>query len=170
MLCLNLIIIIVLLTGLVISAVICAVLSDLLKAAIALAVTSAILSAILFLVGAPLAAVFELSVCAGLITVVFISACSMNRTRTKEEHEVRQKARNRRFFLLPAILLALTAIMAMLLWPHITSIGPAAASSAGSGVQAALWGARQVDLLGQIVLILTGVYGVIVFFKEAEIK
>ena len=100
----NLTILLILMIGLVVSAVVCAVLSDLLKAAIALAVTSAILSVILFFMGAPLAAVFELSVCAGMITVVFISACSMNRNRTNEEHARRQKERNRRFILLPAML------------------------------------------------------------------
>ncbi len=164
----NLTIILILLVGLVVSAVVCAILSDLLKAAIALAVTSAILSIILFIVGAPLAAVFELSVCAGMITVVFISACSMNRTRTNEENVQRQKDRNRRFVLLPALLFAITAIMAMVLRPHITDIEPVLAVANGSGVQTALWGSRQVDLLGQIVVILTGIYGVIVFFKEKE--
>ena len=166
----NLTIIVILLIGLVISAVICAVLSDLLKAAIALAVTSAILSVIMFVLGARLAAVFELSVCAGLITVVFISACSMNRLRTKEEHAKQQKERNKRFIMLPAILFALTAIMVMLLRPYINDVAPVLAPATGPTVQVALWSERQVDLLGQIVLILTGVYGVIVFFKEADLK
>jgi len=160
---------IILLTGLVVSAVICAMLSDLLKAAIALAATSAILSVILFIVGAPLAAVFELSVCAGMITVVFISACSMNRNRTREEYAQHQKERNRRFILLPAILFALAAIMMMVLRPYITDMEPVISAANGSGVQTALWSSRQVDLLGQIVIILTGIYGVIVFFKEKEV-
>ncbi len=159
----------ILLIGLIVSAVICAMLSDLLKAAIALAVTSAILSVIMFIVGAPLAAVFELSVCAGMITVVFISACSMNRNRTREEYAQHQKERNRRFVMLPAVLFALTAVLVMVLRPYITDIAPVVAAGSGSGVQAALWSTRQVDLLGQIVVILTGIYGVIVFFKEKEV-
>lgn len=164
----NLTILLILLIGLIVSAVVCAMLSDLLKAAIALAITSAILAIIMFIVGAPLAAVFELSVCAGMITVVFISACSMNRNRTKEEHAKQQKERNKRFIMLPAILFALTAIMVMVLRPYINDIAPALVTAGGSSVQMALWGERQVDLLGQIVIILTGVYGVIVFFKEKE--
>lgn len=159
----------ILLIGLIVSAVICAMLSDLLKAAIALAVTSAILSIIMFIVGAPLAAVFELSVCAGMITVVFISACSMNRNRTREEYAQHQKERNRRFVMLPAVLFALTAVLVMVLRPYVTDIAPAVTAASGSGVQAALWSSRQVDLLGQIVVILTGIYGVIVFFKEKEV-
>ena len=164
----NLTVMLILLNGLIVSAVICAMLSDLLKAAIALAVTSAILSIIMFIVGAPLAAVFELSVCAGMITVVFISACSMNRNRTREEYAQHQKERNRRFVMLPAVLFALTAVLVMVLRPYITDIAPVVAAGSGSGVQAALWSTRQVDLLGQIVVILTGIYGVIVFFKEKE--
>lgn len=165
----NLTVMLILLIGLIVSAVICAMLSDLLKAAIALAATSAILSIIMFIVGAPLAAVFELSVCAGMITVVFISACSMNRNRTREEYAQHQKERNRRFVLLPAVLFALTAVLVMVLRPYVTDIAPAVAAGSGSGVQAALWSSRQVDLLGQIVVILTGIYGVIVFFKEKEV-
>ena len=166
----NLTVIILLLAGLIVSAVICAILSDLLKAAIALAFTSAILSVIMFVLGAPLAAVFELSVCAGLITVVFISACSMNRNRTKEEQAKQQRERNKRFIMLPAILFALTAVLAMVLRPYINDASPVLGATSSASVQTALWSERQVDLLGQIVIILTGVYGVIVFFKEAEIK
>lgn len=60
--------------------VVCAVLAvhlrDLLRAAIALAVLSVALAAIFFRLGAPYAGAFELSVCAGLITVLFIAAIS----------------------------------------------------------------------------------------------
>jgi NADH-quinone oxidoreductase subunit J len=165
---LNLTVIVILFIALVVSAVICAILSDLLKAAIALALVSAILSIIMFIMGAPLAAVFELSVCAGMITVVFISACSMNRNRTREEYAQHQKERNRRFILLPAVLLALAVVMAIVLYPYITEAMQPIVAVSGSGVQTTLWTSRQVDLLGQIVVILTGIYGVIVFFKEKE--
>jgi NADH-quinone oxidoreductase subunit J len=52
-------------------------LKDLIKSAISLGVASALLAAIFFLLGAPFAAVFELSVCAGLVTVLLLSAVSM---------------------------------------------------------------------------------------------
>ena len=52
-------------------------LKDLVKAAIALGISSALLSAIFFVLGAPYAAVFELSVAAGLITVLLLSAIGM---------------------------------------------------------------------------------------------
>jgi len=65
--------------GLVVIAI-CAVLAvhlrDILRAVIALAVLSVVLAAIFFKLGAPYAGAFELSVCAGLITVLFIAAIS----------------------------------------------------------------------------------------------
>ncbi len=64
---------------------------DLLKAAVSLAALSAVLTVILFMLKAPLAAVFELSVCAGLITVVFVSTISMTKLRTKEQIRAAQR-------------------------------------------------------------------------------
>ena len=50
---------------------------SLLRSAIGLALTSAILTLAIFRMNASLAAVFELSVCAGLIPVLFISVISL---------------------------------------------------------------------------------------------
>ena len=52
-------------------------LDDLVKSAIALGIASAILSAAFYILNAPFAAVFELSVAAGLITVLLLSAIGM---------------------------------------------------------------------------------------------
>ena len=164
----NLPVMMILLVGLVVSAAICVVLRNLLKAAIALAVTSAILSMVMFVFSAPIAAVFELSVCAGLITVIFISAISMTRVRSKEELAQKQKERRKRFALLPVILIVLGVLTFFLLWPHVDSFLPNAAASAGASVQDVLWNKRQIDLLGQIIIILAGVFGVLVFFKESD--
>lgn len=50
---------------------------DLLRSAIALACASIVLTIIFFQLKAPLAGAFELSVAAGLITVLFVSAISL---------------------------------------------------------------------------------------------
>ncbi len=52
-------------------------LKDLLKAGIALGLLSVALSILFFRFDSPYAAVFELSVCAGLITVLFTSVVSL---------------------------------------------------------------------------------------------
>ncbi|HEX7561381.1 MAG TPA: hypothetical protein VF347_04240, partial [Candidatus Humimicrobiaceae bacterium] len=50
--------------------------SRLLLAAISLAATSIMLTLLMFKLNSPIAAVFELSICAGLITVIFITTIS----------------------------------------------------------------------------------------------
>jgi NADH-quinone oxidoreductase subunit J len=60
---------------------------DLIKASISLGVASAVLAAIFFILDAPFAAVFELSVCAGLITVLLLSAVNMTVEKEDDKHE-----------------------------------------------------------------------------------
>ena len=67
----------ILLTALVISVILAVTIKDLLKAAISLAIASIILTMIFFEYNSPIAAVFELSICAGLITVLFTSVISL---------------------------------------------------------------------------------------------
>jgi len=62
-------------------------LKDLIKASIALGAASGVLAAIFFLLDSPYAAVFELSVCAGLVTVLLLSAVNMTVEKEEEKHE-----------------------------------------------------------------------------------
>lgn len=57
---------------------------NLIKASISLGIGSALLAIVFFVLGAPIAAVFELSVCAGLVTILLLSAIGM---LEKEESE-----------------------------------------------------------------------------------
>ena len=70
---------------------------SLLKATIGLAVTSALISIIIFRLNSPLAAVFELSVCTGLITAVFVSTISMTKPLTHKEILQASKDRFKRY-------------------------------------------------------------------------
>ena len=170
---LNLPVIIILLTGLVGSALFCVLLNDLLKASIAMAVLSAILAIIMFALNADLAAALELSVCAGLITVIVVSAISMTRMRTEEENKARAKERRRRFAFLPVILIVALCAALFIFWPDLNSsilkTGPEAADGIISGSET-LWEKRLVDLLGQVVIVLAGVFGILIFFKEDKEK
>ncbi|MGI6711409.1 MAG: NADH-quinone oxidoreductase subunit J [Bacillota bacterium] len=142
-------------------------LRDLLKATICLALASVILAVILFIMEAPLAAVFELSVCAGLITVVFVSAIALTKPSTPEELAEKVKERRQRFIHLPFIIVALGAVLWVLLpnlqlnWlvPNITT---------DLTVREAIWNIRQMEILGQIIIVLCGVFGVVVLFKERD--
>jgi NADH:ubiquinone oxidoreductase subunit 6 (subunit J) len=152
---------------LVVVAVFAVMIRNLIKASVALAATSVVLTIIMFLLDSPLAAVFELSVCAGLITAVFISAISMTTVRTEEDIATRRKERVRRFIFLPLILIML-AVGLILAWP---SLQLQIASVAGNdpNVIYEAWNVRQLDMIGQLIIILAGVFGVVVLFKEREV-
>jgi NADH-quinone oxidoreductase subunit J len=169
---LDLSILILLSVSLVVASVLCVLLRSLLKASIALALVSALLTVLMFLNGATLAAVFELSVCTGLITVTFVSAISLTRTETDEEAAWKPKERFRRFAYLPLILVVVAAIMLWILWPYINfNVGDAATvQSTRSQVQQILWNVRKFDVFGQIAILLAGVFGIVILFRERDAK
>ena len=137
---------------------------ELLKAAIALGVASLVLAVLMFEFAAPLAAVFELSVCAGLITVVFVSAISLTRMLSREEEQLRVKDRFKRFIWLPLILVVLAVVLYFKLPPvEISALPP---SAGPADVREVIWNVRRFDLIGQVLIVLAGVFGVVVLFKE----
>jgi len=142
----------------------------LVRAALGLAVTSIILTVLMFMLGAGLAAVFELSVCAGLITVVFVSTIAMTQPSTKSELLEKTRNRMRRYWFLPVIIVVVGAVLAWLSIGTTVSLPTPVAADATSGldVKQVLWGLRQTDLVGQVIVILAGVFGVIVLFKERK--
>lgn len=140
---------------------------ELLFSAIGLALTSALLSCVLFLMDMPWAAVFELSVCAGLITVVFISAISLTRPqgeRSEEERALTRRGRLRNIFVLPLLLVVAALVVGNL--PQLSWQFLGRGASVDLSVQQLLWFTRRYDLVGQILAILTGVFGVVVLFKS----
>jgi len=136
----------------------------LVRAALGLAATSVLLTAVMFIMGAGLAAVFELSVCAGLITVVFVSTIAMTQPSSKTELLAKTRHRLRRYWYLPVIIVAAGAAMAAL------SIAPSPAPppAAVQDARQVLWTSRQTDLVGQAIVIFAGALGVIVLFKERK--
>jgi NADH-quinone oxidoreductase subunit J len=161
---------IILALSLVVFAVLAVMVRSLLKAAISLALTSAVLTMIMFVMKSPLAAVFELSVCAGLITVVFISAISMTRTRTEEETKAKKRERIKRFAYLPVILVVAFTALLWFAWTRMDFNMFIKTTKTVSSVREVLWNSRQLDILGQIIIILAGVFGIVVLFKERDAK
>lgn len=140
---------------------------SLLRAAMGLALTSVILTMIMFNLRSPLAAVFELSVCAGLISVLFVSTISLTHPFTKQEVLQHMRERLSRFWYLPLIIVALIMWLVML---KIKFIPHPAIDEAVQDTRIVLWDMRQVDIIGQIIILLTGVFGVVIFFKERAKK
>jgi len=135
----------------------------LLRATIALALTSALLAVVMYSFGATLAAVLELSVCAGLISVVFVSVISLTQRRPFKDYVTRRLSRMRRFWPLPLVMIGVGVALSFVHGP-VQIVLPL---PGGDGdVRTVLWNLRQLDLFGQILILLAGVFGVLVLFKK----
>jgi NADH-quinone oxidoreductase subunit J len=177
---------IVILACLVLSAVWAVLSPRLLRAVIALAVASICVTLALFRLDSPLAGVFELSVCSGLISAVFISTISLSALETdasvaqSSKERIRRyfsaletdasvaqssKERIRRYWFLPPLLLLVGVAVAQIVLPTMPEV-----QVNGDGVREVLWTQRHLDLLGQITVLLAGAFGVVVLFKGTQKK
>jgi NADH:ubiquinone oxidoreductase subunit 6 (subunit J) len=154
---------ILLLVGLVLFSVLAILVKDLLKAAISLAVASLLLGIIFFRMNAPYAGVFEISVVAGLITVLFMLTIAL----TKGGDAVESKAAS---FAFPAFFVVFIVIDALIMKKLIQKVpalpGPEEAGTFGQ----VLWNARTLDLVGQIAVIFAGVFAVLALFRKGDNK
>jgi NADH-quinone oxidoreductase subunit J len=132
---------------------------DLLKAALSLAFMSALLAVLLYRLNSPFAAVFELSVVAGLITVLFVSVIAL----TKEE----ERAKEARWpvYVFPLALAAFGLINLRVMQSLFAAV-PQGYGNPASSFGATLWGGRSADILGQIAVIFGGVFGVLALLRE----
>jgi len=137
------------------------------KSAIALAAASAALGIIMYEMGSAWAALFEISVCSGLVTVIFISAISLSNMDKKQLEKVYED--KKRMSLLPVILivsgaaLVVAAMSAGVSLPHAGS-----AANAAGDLREILWNNRQADIWGQIIIMITGSAAVVVLFRERD--
>lgn len=138
---------------------------SLLRSAIGLALVSAILTILMFNLNSPIAGVFELSVCAGLISVLFISTISLMEALTMKEVIDRMKERLRRFWLLPFIVISAGIMLSLFSLKFNLSLP---LPEAQMDVRFVLWHARQLDVFAQVVILLAGVFGVVVLFAERK--
>jgi NADH:ubiquinone oxidoreductase subunit 6 (subunit J) len=151
-----------LLIGLVLFSVLAIVLRDLLKSAISLAVASLLLGIIFFRMNAPYAGVFEISVVAGLITVLFILTIAL----TGAGEEVRESRLVNWVF--PLFFVVFIIIDALVMKSLLGKV-PALASGAETGTFGdVLWKGRTFDLVGQIAVILAGVFSVLALFRKRD--
>jgi len=151
---------IVLLVGLVVFSGAAVLFRDLLRAAICLAMASLLLGIIFFRMKAPYVGAFEISVVAGLITVLFIVTIAL----TKMEGGVREsKAAAWAFPLFFIIFLIIDFIVTRSLLGRVPALAsPAEPGSFGE----TLWKVRTFDLVGQIGVIFAGVLAVLALFRK----
>lgn len=139
---------------------------SLLKATIGLAVTSAVITILMFRLNSPLAAVFELSVCTGLITVVFVSTISLTKPLTHKEIVELSRDRLKRFWFLPVILGIVGAGLIVTITRPGFSVPIHAAAAALKGAREVLWNLRQLDMFAQVIILIAGALGVVILFEE----
>jgi len=151
-----------LLIGMVLFSVLAIFLKDLIRAAISLAVASLLLGIIFFRMGASYAGVFEISVVAGLITVLFILTIAL--TNTGEE--VRESRLANVVF--PLFFVVFVIIDALVMKGLLQKV-PALPSGPEAGTFGeVLWKGRTLDLVGQIGVILAGVFSVLALFRKRD--
>ncbi len=148
-----------LLIGLLAFSILAVLLHDLLKSAISLAAASIFLALVLFRMNAVYAGVFELSVVAGLITVLFVTAIAL----TRGEGEVREGRGHRLVF--PLFFLAL-AVVDVLVMKRLLGQVPAIQGGESGSFSQVLWSQRTFDLVGQVGVISAGVLAVLALFRR----
>jgi NADH-quinone oxidoreductase subunit J len=158
------------LVGLLVLAALWTMQTRILRAVLGLGVVSVLTTLLIFQMGAPLAGAFELSVCAGLITVVFASTVSMIRPAEPAEQERRRSRQVLRVLLAAGLLLAAGGV-ALLMHRHgVSRLAPALPGGDDLTSQQVLWSTRRLDLVGLLAIVLVGVFGVVVLFKEQPEK
>jgi uncharacterized MnhB-related membrane protein len=152
---------IIIVVGILVCAVMAIRTKRLLVSALWLAGNSALVALLIYLLGAPEIAVIELSVGAGLVTVLFVFAINI----AGEEPEPIVT-------LIPKPLAWVLVMLAVLLlaWLSLPALNniPLPAASGTTSFSLLVWRDRAVDVLLQIVLIFAGVLGVLGLMAEHQ--
>jgi NADH-quinone oxidoreductase subunit J len=142
----------------------CCIFKDLLYVAVSLATISAVLALVLFKFGANIAGVFELSVCAGLITVLFIATVSLTK-----DSDRKAESRLPIYFIPLFVLIFIGMDFFIMQWIARSLLAAGDPQPAGT-FQKVFWEMRGSDILGQVALILAGVFGILALFRLKEKK
>jgi uncharacterized MnhB-related membrane protein len=134
--------------------------NNILSAAIYLACISAMTSAILYMLGATQVAVIELSVGAGLVTVLMVYAISVVGKDASDPKPIIPR---------PFTAILCLGITGILIWACLPLI-PAAYSRLAQPLFLTLWQGRVLDLWIQVVLIFAGVMGILGLLAEQAIR
>jgi len=128
---------------------------------------SIFISILMFRLNSPIAGVFELSVCAGLISVIFITAISFTQRITVGQYSNAKSDRMKKYWILPFLI----AAVGMYLAQKKVDIKVASPVRMPEGdVQNLMWNVRHMDILGQIIILLAGAIGVVILFKHLKDK
>jgi len=130
----------------------------LLNVTIWLAITSALVAIQLYLLGAPEVAVMELSVGAGLVTVLFVYAFSIVGEATVDEITTLPR---------PLVWIMILGASFLLGW-FVLPLAPAQSAAAENTFAQVLWRQRGLDVIAQVVLIFSGVMGLLGLLSDTR--
>lgn len=150
----------------VVAAAMAVISKKLLNSAVMLAILSIGISILLFAYNAPWAAVFELSVCAGLITVLFISAVSLVKNDEDALKEKRVK-----YAVFPLILVGFAVIASILIPEYFANLFQFASFNPSNNPPLGdmIWLYRGFDIIAQITLLAASVFVIKhIFRKESK--
>jgi NADH-quinone oxidoreductase subunit J len=148
------------------AAVLAVISKKLINSAIMLAVLSIGVSLLFFSYEAPWAGVFELSVCAGLITVIFISAVSLVKQDDEEFKEDRTK-----YKIFPLILMAFIIISSIFVPDYFMKLSGFAVyvNNSNESIGKFIWLYRGIDIIGQITILSASVFVIKhIFFRKSD--
>jgi NADH-quinone oxidoreductase subunit J len=151
-----------LLCGVVLFCALAILAKDLIKSAISLAVASVLLGILFFTMKAPYAGVFEISVVAGLITVLFMLTIAL----TRSEGEVKERRWVKIAF--PLFFAAFVVIDILVMKGLLSKLRIAAPGVESGSFGDVLWKQRTFDLIGQLAVILAGVFAVLALFRKKD--
>lgn len=132
---------------------------QLLPAALWLAGVSAIVAILIYILGAPQVAVIELSVGAGLVTVLFVYAIGVAGEATRDLPSLIPKP------LAWSLIILTIASLVWLIWP----VQNASPTSEGPSFTDVLWEGRALDVWVQILLVFSGVLGILGLLADRKI-
>lgn len=131
----------------------------LIVSALWLAGTSALVALELYLLGAPEIGVIELSVGAGLVTVLFVFAINLT---GEEATDLKGLIKEPLTVVMSVLFIVLLGILL------VPAVDRAAPTLGEASLKTVLWGNRQLDVILQAVLVFCGVMGVLGLLSEKE--
>ncbi|MEO0225531.1 MAG: NADH-quinone oxidoreductase subunit J [candidate division WOR-3 bacterium] len=135
---------------------------DLLKAALSLMAASIFLAVVFFFMRAYYAGVFEISVVAGLITVLFVSTIGLTRGEDVAESKLPR-------IIFPLFFIWFIALDLLIMYALLSkySLSQTRVQEA-AGFGQIFWTKRTFDLVGQIGIIFAGVFSVLALFRKRD--